>query len=88
MVIKKSENAASSLILGRFVMTCCAEDLSMFGFVCDYAKAEALELDDWVKYSGIIDKDYIEKYDLWYPVIYVKGLEHSNPPKNNWVDVV
>ncbi len=59
------------LILGRFAMTCCAEDLSMSGFVCDYAKAEALELDDWVKYSGIIDKDYIEKYDLWYSVIYV-----------------
>ncbi len=88
MVIKKSENAATSLILGRFAMTCCAEDLSMFGFVCDYAKAETLELDDWVEYSGIIDKDYMEKYDLWYPVIYVKELEHIDPPKNNWVDVV
>ncbi len=88
MVIKKSKDVASSLILGRFAMTCCAEDLSMFGFVCDYAKADTLELDDWVEYSGIIDKDYMEKYDLWYPVIYVKELEHSNPPKNNWVDVV
>ncbi len=88
MVIKKSEESASALILGRFAMTCCAEDLSMFGFVCDYAKAESLELDDWVEYSGIIDKDYMEKYDLWYPVIYVKELEHSNPPENNWVDVV
>ena len=88
MVIKKSENSATSLILGRFAMTCCAEDLSMFGFVCDYAKAESLELDDWVEYSGIIDKDYMEKYDLWYPVIYVKELEHIDPPKNNWVDVV
>ncbi len=88
MVIKKSKDVASSLILGRFAMTCCAEDLSMFGFVCDYAKADTLELDDWVEYSGIIDKDYMEKYDLWYPVIYVKELEHSNPPNNNWVDVV
>ena len=88
MVIKKSEDVPSSLILGRFAMTCCAEDLSMFGYVCSYQDADKLELDDWVEYFGIIEKDYIEKYDLWYPVIYVNELKHSKPPENNWVDVV
>ena len=88
MVIKKSDDVLTSFILGRFAMTCCAEDLSMFGFVCNYSHADELELDDWVKYSGIIDKDYIEKYNLWYPVIYVKEIEHCNPPENNFVDVV
>lgn len=60
----------------------------MFGFVCNYSHADELVLDDWVKYSGIIDKDYIEKYNLWYPVIHVKEIEHCNPPENNLVEVV
>jgi hypothetical protein len=29
-----------------------------------------------------------EKYDLWYPVIYVKEMEHCSAPENNLVDVV
>ena len=88
MVIKKSQDVATSCILRRFAMTCCAEDLSMFGFVCNCPDADELELDDWVNYSGIVDKDYIEKYDLWYPVIYIKEMEHCNAPENNLVDVV
>ncbi|MCR4831760.1 MAG: GTPase [Pseudobutyrivibrio sp.] len=88
MVIKKSQDVSTSCILGRFAMTCCAEDLSMFGFVCNCPYADELELDDWIRYSGIIDKDYIEKYDLWYPVIYVKEMEHCDAPENNLVDVV
>lgn len=88
MIIKKSEDKPTSFIMGRFVMTCCSEDLSMFGFVCDYDKAEDYNLDDWVEASAVIEKDYIEKYDLWYPVLYVEEMTACKPPENEIVDVI
>ncbi len=88
MLIKKSEDKTTTCILGRFAMTCCAEDLSLFGFVCEYGKLNELELDDWAQVEAIIDKDYFEKYSLWYPVFYIKKLTRCDAPENDVVDIL
>lgn len=38
MVMKKTEDKPGMFVVGRFAMTCCAADLTLFGFICDYEK--------------------------------------------------
>ncbi|ETP71184.1 CobW/HypB/UreG, nucleotide-binding domain-containing protein [Lachnospiraceae bacterium JC7] len=88
MVIKKSDDNSGSCIFGRLIMTCCAEDLSMFGFICKIPDDTMLKPDDWVSYCGVIEKEYNSKYDLWYPVINVETYEQCEVPENPWIDVL
>ncbi len=87
MVIKKSEDKPTTSIIGRFVMTCCAEDLSMFGFVCEFEHMYELDLDDWVELKAVVEKDYIQKYDMYYPVLEISSLTKCDPPENEIVDL-
>lgn len=87
MVMKKSKEQKDTCIIGRFAMTCCADDLSLFGFICDYEKTEELELDDWVNVRAVIDKDFAEKYNLWYPVLTVISIEKCQVPQKEIVEV-
>jgi len=87
MVMKKSENKEKSVVIGRYAMTCCADDLSLFGFICDYENTDILELDDWVNVQAIVDKDYAEKFDLWFPVLNIITVEKCEKPNNEIVDI-
>ena len=61
MVMKKSEDNSNTLVIGRFVMTCCADDMSVFGFICDFDSETDLDLDDWIFVNAIVEKEYAEK---------------------------
>lgn len=87
MVMKKSKKQLNTCIIGRFAMTCCAEDLSLFGFICDYENANQLELDDWVKIKAIVNKEYTEKFNIWYPVFKVVSLEQCNEPEKAIIEI-
>lgn len=86
MIIKRGLDVDTSLVVGRFVMTCCAEDISVFGFICDFDDATDLELDDWVTVYAVVDKDYAEKYKLWYPILKVKSFERIETPENEVIE--
>ena len=47
---------------GRFVMTCCVEDIQFFGIPCRYAEAASLESRSWVMVSAKISA---EKHPLY-----------------------
>lgn len=86
MVIKRGQEAESTLIIGRLVMTCCAEDISVFGFICDFDDASELEVDDWVSITAVVEKEYAEKYDLWYPILNVKAFSKTKAPVNEIIE--
>lgn len=88
MVMKKTEDKPGMFVLGRFAMTCCAADLTLFGFICDYEKTGELELDDWVSIQAIVEKDYTDKYQLWYPVLRVQSCCKCEEPEKDVVEVL
>lgn len=88
MVMKKSKEQLNTCIIGRFAMTCCAEDLSLFGFICDYESGQQVELDEWVNITAIVDKDYAEKFDIWYPVLNVVSLKRCDKPKKEVIEIL
>ncbi len=77
-----------TMIIGRFVMTCCAEDISLFGFICDFSDNPSLERDDWISLTAVVEKDYAEKYNLWYPVFRVCAFEKTEAPENEVIESI
>ncbi len=88
MVVKKKEDDPEAVIIGRLAMTCCAEDLSLFGFICEYEDACELEPHEWVSIQAVVDKDYDERYHLWYPILKIISCENCKKPKKEVVDII
>jgi hypothetical protein len=69
---------------GRFVMTCCVDDIQFCGIPCRYDKARELESRSWVMVTAKItaEKHRLYKGDLG-PVLtaveVIKGAEPANP---------
>ena len=69
---------------GRFVMTCCVDDIQFCGIPCRYEKASTLESRSWVMVTAKItaEKHKLYKGDLG-PVLtaveVIKGAEPANP---------
>ena len=88
MVIKKKSKDPNTVILGRLAMTCCAEDLTLFGFICDCENPEEMKLHSWVTVRAIVGKEYSEKYQIWYPVLTILSCKPCESPENEVVDIV
>ena len=69
---------------GRFVMTCCVDDIQFCGLPCRYDAPEALEPRSWVMVTATVSA---EKHSLYHgeigPVLtaleVTTGAEHANP---------
>lgn len=69
---------------GRFVMTCCVEDIQFCGIPCRYAEAKALESRSWVQVTATVsaEKHPLYKGDVG-PVLtateVVRGVPAADP---------
>ena len=65
---------------GRFVMTCCVDDIQFCGVPCKYADAASLESRSWVTVEAIIsaEKHPIYQGDLG-PVLTAISVEKAEP---------
>ncbi|MBQ9785270.1 MAG: GTPase [Clostridia bacterium] len=69
-----------SLLAGRHVMTCCADDIAFNPLVCIFENKTTLKTRDWAILSGKIK---VEKHKLYRgagPVLYVTGTEFAVAP--------
>jgi uncharacterized membrane protein YcgQ (UPF0703/DUF1980 family) len=69
-----------SVLAGRHVMTCCADDIAFNPLVCIFPEKANLKTRDWVTLTGTIK---IEKHKLYRgpgPVLYVTKTEFAVPP--------
>ena len=65
---------------GRFVMTCCVEDIQFCGVPCKYAEAKALKSREWVMVTASVSA---EKHALYQgelgPVLTAISVEPAAP---------
>lgn len=54
---------------GRFVMTCCADDIAFLGIPCKWADAHRLESRSWVKVTARIDVQFHALYRGIGPIL-------------------
>ena len=75
---KLSQNAA---IIGRHIMTCCADDIQYGGLVCVFSSPSPLKTGDWITIKGKIKLETAKVYKAKGPVVYVEATEFAVPPK-------
>jgi len=80
---KKAEKDA--FVPGRFVMTCCVDDIEFMGFVCQYPGADKLSQRDWITVTAKISIRYHKLYKEMGPVLTAISIE---PAEKAQQDVV
>ena len=65
---------------GRFVMTCCENDIQFVGVVAKGKNLKAYKNRDWVEVTATVRKEYIEAYQGEGPVLYVDKITTCAKP--------
>lgn len=87
-VIKPKGKTRESFLAGRYAMTCCENDLSLFGIICDYDDTDNLKADTWVSVTGVVDKEFMDKYNVEFPICKVKELSPADKPAREIISVM
>ena len=71
-----------TFVPGRNAMTCCAEDIRFFGFLCKYDKARSLKKGEWVTVTAEIKWEEAKVYDGEGVVLYAQSVEKADRPED------
>ena len=71
----------NSVIIGRHIMTCCADDIQYGGMVCVFNTPQNLKTKDWITVKGKIKIEKTVLYKNQGPVLYVETTEFAVAPK-------
>ena len=64
---------------GRMAMTCCADDTSFIGYLCDYEDAPSLKPGEWVKVRAKVTFRHVSVYRGRGPVLKAISVEPADP---------
>ncbi len=68
---------------GRFVMTCCADDITFMGIPCKYEGAESLKSRDWVMITATVSARFHSIYRGIGPVLTATEVVPAEPAEND-----
>ncbi len=60
---------------GRNAMTCCEDDISFLGFLCQTDEPVKLDAEKWIEIEGVIHKKFIKQEDREIPFIAVENYK-------------
>ena len=69
-----------SFVPGRNAMTCCADDIRFFGFLCKYDKARSLKKGEWITLTAVIRWEDSPVYEEEGVVLYAQSVERAERP--------
>ena len=70
-----------AVIIGRHIMTCCADDIQYGGLVCVFKTPQTMKTRDWLTVKGTIKIQSNKLYKKLGPVLYVDSTEFAVVPK-------
>ena len=74
-----------TFVPGRNAMTCCADDIRFFGFLCKYDKVRSLKKGEWINITSTIQWEDAAVYEGEGVVLYAKSVEKAEAPEDNLV---
>ena len=80
IVAREAKMGDRSLLAGRHVMTCCADDIAYHPLVCIFSEANTAKTGDWITVTGTIK---IERHKLYRgegPVMHASGSDFAVKP--------
>lgn len=72
-------------VAGRFAMTCCADDITFLGFICDSENDIDFEEREWINLTAEIKIQYVKEYKDMGPVLMLKDVKKSEKPEDDLV---
>lgn len=70
-----------SFVIGRPIMTCCADDIAYSGFVCRLPEPTSIGTGEWVKITAKIKYEDCELYRKKGPVLFANGTSFAVKPE-------
>ena len=68
-------------VIGRHIMTCCAEDIQFGGLVAKYENSQNLEHGGWAVMKAKVEKEFNHMYQSEGPVFHVISVEKVSAPE-------
>lgn len=84
-VLRSKDKEAQYFVPARKVMTCCADDMSMLGFLCEYPKTSELKTGQWVQVTARVGWKYMKSYRGKGPVYQDAQIEFCEAPQDELV---
>ena len=81
MVLKSRDVGADFFVPGRMAMTCCADDTTFIGYVCESKNAARLPMGSWVEVTASVEYKYMQVYHDEGPVFHAKSIRSAQPPE-------
>lgn len=81
LIARDNKLPSNSAIIGRHIMTCCADDIQYGGMVCVFKSASPLKTGEWITIKGKVKLETAKVYKAKGPVIYVESTEFAVAPK-------
>lgn len=82
LVAKNEKVPIGSFVIGRPLMTCCADDIQYAGLVCDWEKAETVLNKSWVMVTAKLELKKHKAYQNVGPVLVATSVAVTTPPEN------
>ncbi len=68
---------------GRFVMTCCVDDIEFMGIPCKYENAQDLRAREWIQLTAEVDVRFHSIYRGIGAVLQAKSIEPAEAPEQD-----
>lgn len=81
MVAKHVSLPEGCFVIGRPVMTCCADDIQFAGLVCNYNNSASLKNKQWVKIEATLSVQNHKLYGRRGPVLTVSSVALTDAPE-------
>jgi putative membrane protein len=87
-VYRDTDFSQDNFVAARMVLSCCAADAEVVGFMCKYNESNKLAKDKWVHITGVLEEGYInskkgEKVSI--PLIKVEKVINIEEPANKYI---
>ena len=74
-----------TIVIGRHIMTCCADDISYGGLICDTPDAGSWNSRDWAVLTATVKIKRHKGYQGTGPVLEAVSLSRTTPPEQQVV---
>ena len=81
MVARDKQLGKTAIVIGRHVMTCCADDIAFSGLVCNFDREIGLQTGDWAMITAKVRIESHKLYGSEGPVLYAVDVANTTEPK-------
>ncbi|MGM9946878.1 TIGR03943 family putative permease subunit [Floccifex sp.] len=85
IAISAVEGNKNAMVMGRYAMVCCADDVSLCGILVRNVDRTKFNQNDWVKLKGIIHVLFNPEYERYFIVIDALEVNVVEPLKDPYV---